>query len=108
MTNEDFDKLLEESIDLIRNTLSSKGKEYGRGDRLHNFKVAGRRLNCTPERALIGMKEKHCVSVMDIVDDLDNGVLPTMQILKEKILDETNYLILLNALIRERLSQQKA
>ena len=57
----------------------------------------------SPEKALLGMKTKHTVSILDIVDDLDTGNLPSGELLCEKIGDELNYLILLKALILERI-----
>jgi hypothetical protein len=108
MKPEEFDKILDTRLAQIKDTLSAKAKQYASADdRLHNFKVAGRRLNCTPERALIGMKEKHCVSVMDIVTGIDWGVLPSVEHLEEKIGDEICYLILLEALVKERLQCPK-
>ena len=103
MNNATFENILITRIGKIQSTLASKAKEYATSDRLHNFKVAARRLDCTPERALVGMKEKHCVSVQDIVNDLDKGILPTDNLINEKIGDEINYLILLEALLKERL-----
>jgi hypothetical protein len=103
MTPQDFDKLVEARLDSIRSTLASKGGEYGREDRLHNFKIAARVDNETPERALWGMYKKHLVSVRDIVFDIENGVMPSEKILNEKILDSINYHILLEAIVKERL-----
>lgn len=97
-----FDKIVERRILAITTTLASKAKEYAKEDRLHNFKVAARRLNCTPERALIGMMEKHAVSVMDIVEDIGRGISWPVAVIEEKIGDHINYLILLEALLKER------
>lgn len=78
-----------------------KNEEYSRNnDKLHNFKVAGRILNCSPEEALKGMMIKHLVSIFDIIDDLPK--LPDEEILNEKITDSLNYIVLLEALIKER------
>ena len=78
-----------------------KNEEYSRNnDKLHNFKTAAMIRNITPEDALIGMWLKHLVSVFDIVDDLPK--LPDNSILEEKITDSINYLVLLEALIKER------
>lgn len=106
MESERFDQIIEERCASIRKTLKAKAAEYARGDRLHNFKVAGRRLGCTPERALVGMKEKHCVSVMDIVSDLERGIIPSQAFLNEKLGDEINYLFLLEGLIQERIDDE--
>jgi hypothetical protein len=107
MTNEDFEELLDQRLASTKQVLGSKGQEYGRGDRLHNFKAAGRKRNITPEQALMGMKLKHDVSVDDIVDDIDRGILPSESLLNEKIGDSLNYLVLLEALIKERIALVK-
>ena len=44
------------------------------------------------------------VSVMDIVDDLDHGVLATRQMVEEKIGDDINYLLLLKGMLIDRIS----
>lgn len=82
-----------------------KHKEYSRDkDKLHNFKVAGRILKSTPEKALFGMFVKHMVSVMDIVMDLDENKLPNMETIRDKIGDSINYMVLLEALLCERIN----
>jgi len=107
MNNERFEKIFEKRIKLIKQILLQKGKEYSPNkDRLHNFKVAARKRNTTPEDALMGMKIKHDVSVDDIVNNLKKGMLPNNVLLEEKIGDSINYLILLEALIKERLSKK--
>lgn len=81
----------------------SKDKEYSRnGDKFHNFKIAAAMDGITPERALRGMWLKHLISIKDIIDDLDIGILPDQKILDEKITDNINYLLLLEGLIKER------
>ena len=108
MNSERFNKVVKECIDSIESVLVKKAAEYSRNDdRLHNFRVAGRLKDETPEKALIGMKVKHTVSIGDIVNDLDNGILPTKELLSEKIGDEINYLILLKALVIERIEDFK-
>ena len=83
--------------------LGEKNVEYSRnGDKLHNFKVAAKMRNTTPENALIGMWVKQLVSIFDIVNDLKGEELPKRETLAEKITDSINYLILLEALITER------
>ena len=108
MKNIEFEKLLEERINMTRKVLASKNAEYASDDdKLHNFKRAAAMLNCTPERALVGMKAKHDVSILDIVDKLSKGELPSKEVLEEKIGDSINYLILLEALIKERMRVKK-
>lgn len=110
-----FEKIFNRRVKLTRDVLASKNAEYASdADKLHNFKRAGAMLNCTPEKALIGMWTKHIISLLDIVDELDKkcgtnqNCFPAfdgdayMEKIDEKIGDAINYLILLEALITER------
>lgn len=99
MTNEQFEEILNKRLELIRNVLGTKAKEYAfGGDRLHNFKVASRAMEEPMSQALWGMAMKHLVSVIDLVE----GRLPNTQAnCDEKIGDMINYLILLEAALEE-------
>lgn len=106
MNHERFRKVSEERVTTCLATLNSKGEEYSRaGDRLHNFKKAGRRQGCTPERALVGMWEKHLTSIDDMIEDLEDGKLPSHHVIDEKFTDAINYLLLLEGLLVERMTQ---
>lgn len=104
MTNAQFGNLLHQRLEKIENVLANKAKEYSsEEDRLHNFKVAATITSQTPERALWGMLMKHFVSVQDIVEGLETEILlPKKELVEEKIGDLINYLILLEATIKER------
>lgn len=84
--------------------LDAKNKEYASDDdKLANFKEAGALKGETPEKALWGMWCKHVISIKKIIDDLDRlRLVPTTKTLDEKISDNINYLLLLEALITER------
>lgn len=99
-----FEDCIENRIQYIREVLSAKAEEYATGDnRFHNFDVAARILNITPEQALQGMMLKHIVSVFDLVEWADaNPDLLTKQIIDEKVGDTINYLILLEGLLLRR------
>jgi hypothetical protein len=107
MTNQEFDAILENRITKIRETLKSKGKEYTHGDQLSNFNRAAEMQGISREKALIGMWSKHVVFILDIVDEMDNGIMPLPQVLDEKITDAVNYLCLLEAMIIEDLGRDK-
>ena len=98
MNISEFNYVLNQRISQIREVLSHKAKEYARDDRLHNFKVAADILGCSPAHALIGMKVKHDVSVLDLVRYPE---LRTPKLIDEKIGDSINYLILLEAILLE-------
>lgn len=105
MKTEEFNKLLEERIEKTKLILANKANEYASGgDRLYNFKEAARKLNITPEKALQGIKIKHDVSVDDLIQWAEGSPEKlTEEIINEKIGDSINYLILLEALLKERL-----
>lgn len=98
MSSERFDALLEEQIDRSRNILSNKATEYATSDRLHNFRVAAQLRGCTTEQALAGMMAKHTVSIYDMCE---SGEMYPIELWQEKITDSINYLLLLNAVVRE-------
>ena len=106
MTNEEFESLVNNRLYLIKKTLNTKANEYARGDSLSNFKQAGHLLHCTPERALLGFVVKHIVALADFVNDLEGGLNQTSDRWSEKIGDITNYMILLEGLIVERIQQE--
>ena len=100
----DFNDIVENRINKIRSVLAKKAQEYASDkSRFHNFEVAGRRIDCTPERALLGMMVKHEVSVMDLVNWIEfNPEKLTFEIIDEKICDNINYLILLEGMLKKR------
>lgn len=100
-----FEACVENRIRNIRKVLLAKAKEYATEDnRFHNFDVAARILNKTPEQALQGMMLKHIVSVLDLVEWTEtNTNMLTEQIIDEKIGDTINYLILLEGLLLRRM-----
>jgi len=102
-SHKDFNRIVEQRIDKIRDVLSNKAKEYSSdNDRFHNFKRAGEMLRIEPEQALIGMFAKHMVSIMDMVRDIARGEKQPIFMWDEKIGDAINYLILLEGLVTER------
>lgn len=109
MRQDTFDTIVRDHISHIIETLAIKGREYSTdSDRLHNFKRAAVLARQTPEMACRGMLAKHIVSVWDIVDGIETlGKAPEEPVVLEKIGDSINYLILLRALISERLQRNR-
>jgi hypothetical protein len=100
MTNKEFNIILNQRITSIKKTLLAKGNEYGSTDRLHNFKIAARIDDESPFQSAWGMFKKHLVSIMDIKDGLHH---PTPEMVEEKFGDAINYLILMEAIIKEHM-----
>lgn len=108
MNGKKFNHLLQCRVDEMKKTLSNKSNEYSTDeDKLHNFKRAAIEANTSPEKALMGMLLKHRISILDIIDKLDKGILPAKALLDEKIGDYINYLVLLEALIKERIEEKE-
>ena len=106
MQSKDFDVVVERRLELINKILLTKRAEYAPegGDRLHNFNRAAEMLRCTKEKALVGMWTKHIISLLDIVDNVEKKP-PSLELIEEKIGDSINYLILLEAMLKERIKK---
>ena len=73
------------------------------GDRLHNFKILGVLRNEMPEKALWSLANRYFTSILEIINDLevpDNK--PNIGQLEGKITHLISYLIVLEALFKER------
>ena len=102
MTREDFSRRVEKRIDLIRQILLTKHKEYAKDDNVfRNFDEAagGLSLHSTSAEVLWSYMTKHLVSIKDIVSD---NAPVTNEVVSEKIGDVINYLILLEAMLNQR------
>ena len=110
MDSKEFNLLANGIFSECKAKLISKGQEYAKGkDRLSNFKRAAALEQVDPELALQGMMTKHVVSIYDYIDDLNDGIFAlTTDQLEEKIVDNINYLILLWALVNERIGATDA
>ena len=107
MTTDQFNKIVEERKKKITSTLQKKSEEYSReGDRLHNFHRAAAFARKQPSTMCWDFNLKHLTSIADLVDDLEVEHIQkfTQAYVDEKIGDAINYLILLEALLRERLT----
>ena len=109
MNNETFNIFAKRVFRDCMKTLSGKNAEYMRNDnKFHNFIAAGKIRGCSAISALMGMKVKHTVSIEDIVRDYEaTGKLPSLETLREKIGDEINYLVILQAMFEELIEEEK-
>lgn len=102
MNIDEFEAIFNNQVELCRETLIRKGKEYADNeDRLINFKVAAALQACTPRAALGGMLAKHIVSVYDLVNE---DHVSNLDLWNEKLGDALNYLFLLKACVIEELA----
>ncbi|PRY38489.1 hypothetical protein CLV58_109216 [Spirosoma oryzae] len=99
-TAEGFGRFLENRFERVRLSMVQKGVEYRKGGNVfHNFDSTGRMNDQLPERALWGMVSKQITSMKDMIVDLENGVLPPVDLLQERSKDLVNYFLLLEALM---------
>lgn len=99
MTREEFNRRVEKRIDLVRQSLLAKHKEYAKDDNVfRNFDEAagGFSLHSTSAEVLWSYMTKHLVSIKDIV--ADNKPVKS-EVVSEKIGDVINYLILLESML---------
>lgn len=109
MSEREFEEILTKRLDKIRNVLGTKAKEYVRnGDRLHNFNVGARLDGVSRERVLHGFLLKHYISYMDMLNDMDKGILPTEEYVDEKLGDIINYFILMEQSIKNKIKSKEA
>lgn len=103
-----FNALLKQRLAKAEAVLGSKAAEYATDDdRLHNFKVAARYDDESPEKALWGMLKKHLVSLQDMINATEkHAAHHPLEMIDEKVGDSINYLILLEAIMKERLREQ--
>ena len=99
MTHKIFEDIVNQQLEICRDLLVVKGKEYSlTADRLESFKKAASLQNETMKQALCGMLAKHVVSVYDMcMTDGKFGI----EKWTEKVTDSINYLLLLMAAVWE-------
>jgi hypothetical protein len=99
MTTPDFNKVVEDQLDRIRNVLIKKAAEYNLDDdRLSVFKHAAALSEETPEQALYGFMLKHIISMTDMINSKQTY---SEELWNEKFTDINNYTILLQGLLRD-------
>lgn len=100
MDTKTFNMHIEDQIARCRKVLITKGDEYGRQDRLHNFKAFSELAGVSPEQACSGFLGKHIVSIYDMCRGISHGEKYDLETWNEKIGDAINYLLILSAIVR--------
>ena len=106
MTEERFDQIVDIFLNSVRETLLVKAKEYRRNSNVfHNFDEGSKRSGLIREKVLDGFLLKHEISIADITNDLEKGILPSIKTLDEKFGDNVIYLIIKMASIIDKIEQ---
>lgn len=96
MRNEQFNDIIDETLDNARAMLTRKSSGYStEDDRLHNFRTGAALNGVTMEQVCWGMATKHIISIRDMVMD---GEEHPEEVWDEKIGDAINYLAILKAI----------
>lgn len=107
MTEKRFEEIVDNFLNKIRETLITKGKEYRRNNNpFHNFDVGAQRSGLIREKVLDGFLLKHEISIADITNDLEKGILPKISTLDEKFGDNVIYLIIKMASIIDKIESK--
>lgn len=106
MTENRFEQIVDETLNQIKETLIQKGREYRRNNNpFHNFEEGSKRSGLIREKVLDGMLLKHEISIADMTNDLEKGILPKITTVEEKFGDNLIYLILKKASIIDKIEQ---
>jgi predicted patatin/cPLA2 family phospholipase len=102
----EFEKVVDTTLQQIRDILIEKGKEYRRNNNpFHNFEVGAKKKSISREKVLDGMLLKHEISIDDMTNDLDLGKLPAASVVNEKFNDNLIYLIIKKAMFLDRIKK---
>ena len=103
MNHIDFDRLVEQETQRMKDVMCSKSADYSAAyDKLFNFKLAAELDGISPIEALRGMWLKHRTSIRQGLDELLEGKPCRSEAWWiEKFTDDRNYSILLQALLVE-------
>lgn len=100
MTTQQFDMILEETLEKVKSILKSKATEYVQNnDRLHNFRQIAIADGIKVSEAVRQLRNKHLVSIKDMT--LSQKSEYTRELIDEKTIDDINYGILLRAALLE-------
>ena len=106
MTEKRFEEIVDITLNQLKETLIIKGKEYRRNnDPFHNFNQGARKTGLTRENVLDGFLLKHEISIEDMTNDLDEGILPSLDKVEEKFNDNLIYLLIKKASIIDKIEQ---
>lgn len=108
MTDKEFEKIIDDTLMDLAQTLIIKGREYRRNKNpFHNFEQGEKRTDRTREQVLDGFLLKHEISIADMTKDLSEGIIPKPETVHEKFNDNIIYLLIKKAMILDRIDKSE-
>jgi hypothetical protein len=111
MTRSEFkESVVEPRIELIREVLTKKGTEYGADkSAFHNFEQASQlSYHKTPQGVAWEFMCKHLQSIRDMISDREfEDIIPSKEMVEEKIGDAINYLNLMEGMFKEEIEKSE-
>ena len=107
MTEKEFEEEIEKTLGQLKQTLIVKGREYRRNNNpFHNFDFGSKKSGLIREKVLDGFLLKHEISIADMTNDLEQGILPKPETVHEKFNDNLIYLLIKKASILDRINKK--
>ena len=98
----DFENTIKSTLESIKELLIVKGKEYRRKNNpYHNFEVGAEKTGQSRIEVLRGFSLKHSISIDDMIEDLENGQLTSIEKVNEKYNDLITYLLIEKSMMIE-------
>lgn len=108
MTEKKFEFEVEKTLEKLREVIIKKGREYRRNNNpFHNFEEGSKRSGLIREKVLDGFLLKHEISIADMTNDLEKGIIPSREIVEEKFNDNLIYLLIKKVSILERVEDNE-
>ena len=101
MTTDEFANLSQKLTDHVNSLLFSKAKEYATEDRLFNFRQMTSLFHTNPAQVALFYQSKHYASIAKMVEDIDKGIIPSEELILEKVGDLVAYAYLVFACLME-------
>lgn len=99
--------VLKNTLEKITTTLHKKSIEYVRNKNpMHNFEQGAKITGQIREKVLFGFALKHHISIADMRDDIEKGLIPSKEKVEEKFNDAIIYLILEKASMLNRIEEK--
>lgn len=108
MKTTDFEAISQGMIQKIYKVLFSKRAEYANdNDCLENFKQPTTLMGANPAEVCIWYDTKHFASLVKMAKDANQGKLPSIELLQEKVGDYLSYGLLYYACMVEMMAEQE-